>query len=328
MNETPNPATTAAPNAAPAPAHLKQEIGRAVIGQGQVIDELLICLIAGGHALLEGLPGLGKTLLCRSLAQACGGRFARIQFTPDLMPADITGHTIFNPKDGVFVARRGPVFTNLLLADEINRAPAKTQSALLEVMQEYQVTIDGRSFPVPRPFMTVATQNPIELEGTYPLPEAQLDRFLMKILVPYPEAADEVRLVTEVVTGKASDALDVSAVRQVLEAEQVLALQQRAGGLAVDGRIVEYAVAITRESRSAPGIATGGSPRAAIAMIRAARAAAVLAGRDFVTPDDVKQCAPGVLRHRVRLTPEFEIEGHTPDQLVATLLGQVPAPRQ
>lgn len=307
---------------------MRAQIARAVIGQDQVIDELLICLIAGGHALLEGLPGLGKTLLCRSVAATFGGKFSRIQFTPDLMPADVTGHTIYNPKEGKFIIRRGPIFTNLLLADEINRAPAKTQAALLEVMQEGQVTLEGRSHSVGEPFLVVATQNPIELEGTYPLPEAQLDRFLMKIVVDYPSEADEKELVARVCAGKAGEGLDLSGVGEIASAEKILEAQQAAAQVAVDQRVIDYAVDITRHSRTAPGVANGGSPRAALGMVRAARAAAFLDGRDFVVPDDIKQFAPAILRHRIKLTTDYEIEGRSADDVIAALLERVAAPRQ
>lgn len=307
---------------------LKEQVSRAVIGQSEVIDQLLVCLIAGGHVLLEGLPGLGKTLLGRAVAATFGGRFSRVQFTPDLMPADVTGHAVFNPKEGKFVIRRGPIFTNMLLADEINRAPAKTQASLLEVMQEYQATLEGRSHPVPSPFMVIATQNPIEMEGTYPLPEAQLDRFLMLVSVDYPDQMAEEELVAKVTRAQSGEALNLSDVQQIMSPEQMLRLQQTASQLNVEKRIVDYAVAMARHSREMPGVTSGASPRAAIGLVRVARAAALLDGRNYVVPDDVKRFAPAVLRHRIKLTAEYEIEGRTRAELVDELLHQVPAPRK
>ena len=307
---------------------MRTEIAKAVTGQRIVVDQVLIALIAGGHVLLEGVPGLGKTLLVRALAKTFEGAFARIQFTPDLMPADVTGHTLFDPSTAQFSTRKGPIFTNLLLADEINRAPAKTQAALLETMQEGQVTIEGQSLVLPMPFMVLATQNPIEQEGTYPLPEAQLDRFLFKIQIDFPEGAEEIALVRQVTTGKLGDKLDVDAVAAIIKPTTLQALQQVAAQVTVDEQVLDYAVRITRATRVFNGIASGAGPRGGISLIRAARAAAVMAGRGFVTPDDVKGVALPVLRHRVSPTPELEIEGQQVDGLIQALLGQVPAPRQ
>ncbi len=307
---------------------MRAEIAKAVTGQRVVVDQVLIALIAGGHVLLEGVPGLGKTLLVRALAKTFEGAFARIQFTPDLMPADVTGHTLFDPSTGQFSTRKGPIFTNLLLADEINRAPAKTQAALLESMQEGQVTIEGNSLALPMPFMVLATQNPIEQEGTYPLPEAQLDRFLFKINIEFPEGAEEIALVRQVTTGKLGDKLDVEAVTAIIKPTTLQALQQVAAQVTVDDQVLDYAVRITRATRVFNGIASGAGPRGGISLVRAARAAAVMAGRGFVTPDDVKGVALPVLRHRVTPTPELEIEGQQVDGLIQALLGQVPAPRQ
>ncbi len=306
---------------------VRSEIAKAVIGQQQVVDQLLIALLAAGHILVEGVPGLGKTLLVRALAKTFNGNFARIQFTPDLMPSDITGHAMYDLKSESFKLRKGPIFTNILLADEINRAPAKTQSALLEVMQEQQVTIEGQSLNMDLPFLTMATQNPIEQEGTYPLPEAQLDRFLLKVLIAYPEAEEESQLVKSVTHGKLGDSINVNSINQVLSKQQVLELQHLTASLTVDDRVVDYAVQIVRQTRDWPGMAVGAGPRGSIGLIRAARAMALLRGHDFVTPDDVKDVALPALRHRIVLAPEMEIEGQTPDTILSAVLDSVAAPR-
>ncbi len=306
---------------------LREEVGRAFIGQRGVVDEVLAALLAGGHVLIEGVPGLGKTLLVQALSQAIGGRYARIQFTPDLMPADVTGHTLYDPASGQFTTRRGPVFTNLLLADEINRAPAKTQAALLEVMQEGQVTIDGTSHRLDPPFMVLATQNPVEQEGTYPLPEAQLDRFLLKVLIGYPPQDEEAAVLRFATGGRSEERLQLDGVRQVLAPDTLLKLRSVAALLSVDERVSDYALRIVRATRDFPGIAAGASTRGAIALVRCARAMALLSGRDFVTPDDLKQLAPAVLRHRIQPTPDHAIEGRTPDMLVRELLESIEAPR-
>ncbi len=314
--------------AAAVATRMRQEVAKAVVAQEAALEQVLVAFLAAGHVLVEGVPGLGKTLLVLALAKTFGGQFARIQFTPDLMPADITGHTLFDMKSGEFKIRRGPVFTHLLLADEINRAPAKTQAALLEVMQEQQVSIEGRSFLLPPPFMTLATQNPIEQEGTYPLPEAQVDRFLLKIAVDYPSESDEVALVRQVTAGRVGDRLDVSAVDTVTTPAEVVAIQQLVARVQVDERIVDYAVKIARATRSWPGLRVGAGPRGAIALVRAARARAVLAGRDFVVPDDVKELAAAALVHRVIVSPEMEIEGYTAARAIEGVLAAVEAPRQ
>ncbi len=306
---------------------LRQELQRAVLGQDAVIDDLLTALLAGGHVLVEGVPGLGKTLLVRVLASCFGGEFSRIQFTPDLMPSDVTGHAVYDLQSEQFKLRKGPVFTNLLLADEINRAPAKTQAALLEVMQERQVTLEGRALPVPQPFLVLATQNPIEQEGTYPLPEAELDRFMLKLRMDYPQAAEEINLVRQVTRSAKADMLEVTPLRTLLQAKDILALQKIASDLALDEQVLDYAVRIARATRNWPGLSIGAGPRASIALVRCGRARALLRGGDFVLPDDIKGCALAVLRHRVRLAPELDIEGISVDQLLQQLLDQVPAPR-
>ena len=308
-------------------AAIRAQIGAAFIGQDSVLDQLLVALLAGGHVLIEGVPGLGKTLLVRALAAAMSGSFSRVQFTPDLMPSDVSGHAFYDPKSESFKIRRGPVFANLLLADEINRAPAKTQSALLEAMQEGQVTIESRSFPLDAPFLTIATQNPVEQEGTYPLPEAQLDRFLLKILIDYPGHEDELRMVQSVSGGRATQ-FDLSAVSAVVQPADVVAMQAATAAIAIDPVVLDYAVRIVRATRNWPGIAMGAGPRGSLALVRAARAQAVLDGRDFVTPDDVVQIARPALRHRIALAPEMQIEGRRVDQVLDALLLKVEAPRR
>ena len=307
---------------------LQSNINKTLIGQETIVEMALTCLLASGHLLIEGVPGLGKTLLVRSIAKSFEGEFSRIQFTPDLMPSDVTGHAMFDPKSEKFRLRKGPAFTNLLLADEINRAPAKTQSALLEVMQEKKITIEGKSHPVSSPFMVLATQNPLEQEGTYPLPEAELDRFLMNIHIDYPAIEDEVRLVKMITIGEIDDSAIMRDLAAVTTPETILELQNLAANVKVDDSLFEYAVKIVSASREWSGVQMGASPRASIALVRAARALALIRGNDFITPDEIKSVALSVLRHRIVLSAELEIEGIRVSQVVSDLLAQVPAPRQ
>jgi len=335
MTEPTLPPPLSPPAVTPSPSPLservdavREAVGRAFIGQPEVLDQILIALLAGGHVLIEGVPGLGKTLLVRALAQALELDYGRVQFTPDLMPSDVSGHAVYDPKTESFKIRRGPVFTNLLLADEINRAPAKTQSALLEVMQEGQVTIEGKAFALTPPFLTLATQNPVEQEGTYPLPEAQLDRFLLKVLIDYPTLDDEKRMVDAITTGRSAADFDLSQVPRVLSGAEVVALQQATAAITVDPEVIDYAVRIVAATRQWPGIALGAGPRGSIALVRAARAQAVLSGRDFVIPDDVRDIAKPALRHRIALAPELQIEGQSADDALTALLAKVDAPRK
>ena len=267
-------------------------------------------------------------MLVQAIARTFDGSFARIQFTPDLMPSDVTGHSIYDPATGQFSTRKGPVFTNLLLADEINRAPAKTQAALLEVMQEAQVTIEGVAHLLTPPFMVLATQNPVEQEGTYPLPEAQLDRFLLKVRIGYPSHEDEVAMTRAVTVGKTGDRIVVDSVQTLVKPQAVQALQQMAAAVEIDDQVLDYAVRVARKTRDFPGIAAGAGSRGALALVRAARALALLRARAWVTPDDIKEVALPALRHRVRLAPELEIEGRDSDSLLRALLEQEPAPRR
>ena len=306
---------------------LRDVVAERVVGQETVIEQALVVFLARGHALLEGVPGTAKTLLIRVLAGALNAKFGRIQFTPDLMPSDITGVNILHDIGRAFEFHAGPIFADLLLADEINRAPAKTQAALLEAMAERQVTIDGTPRPLGDLFTVFATQNPVEYEGTYPLPEAQLDRFLLKIRVPYPALDAELAILTRYEQGFDAERSADVVPPPVLDAERCRALRGAVDGVRVAPEVREYIAAIVRATREDPALTLGGSPRATVSLYRASRAAALLGGRDFVTPDDVKEYALPVLRHRILLSPELEVEGRSGDDVIEAVLTRIPVPR-
>ncbi|MFV2022003.1 AAA family ATPase [Micromonospora sp. LOL_023] len=306
---------------------LRTEIGRAVVGQDAVVTGLVIALLCRGHVLLEGVPGVAKTLLVRAFAAALDLDTKRLQFTPDLMPGDVTGSLIFDPRTAAFTFREGPVFTNLLLADEINRTPPKTQSALLEVMEERQVSVEGVARPLPTPFVVAATQNPIEYEGTYPLPEAQLDRFLLKLAVPLPSREEELGVLRAHHRGFDPSDLAAAGVRPVTNAADLAAARRAVGQVRVSEEVFGYIVDLCRATRMSPALSLGASPRGTTALLNTAKAWGWLAGRDYVTPDDVKSVTRATLRHRVRLRPEAELEGVTADGVLDAVLGTVPTPR-
>ncbi len=302
---------------------LRQEVGKVVVGQDATIDELLTALLVGGHVLLEGVPGVAKTLLANAVARALGVEFRRVQFTPDMLPSDLTGTMTL--RDGELLFRAGPVFTNVLLADEINRTPPKTQSALLEAMQEGQVTIEGLPRALPEPFLVIATQNPIEYEGTYPLPEAQLDRFLLKIDIGYPDEETERAILRLRHHGVRSATID--SVQPVLDPRELQAARRDVDATGVSDEIVDYVTAIVRATRELPSVELGASPRAGVHLLASAKARARLADRGFVTPDDVVAAAPSVLRHRLVLRPEAELERYRPEDAIATVLRGLAVPR-
>ncbi len=306
---------------------LSQAINQVIVGQSHLIHQLLIALLAGGHIILEGVPGTGKTLLVKVLAQSIKAEFRRIQLTPDVLPADITGTNIFDLNSRNFTLKKGPVFTEVLLADEINRTPPKTQAALLEAMEEMQVTLDGESLPLPDLFWVIATQNPLEFEGTYPLPEAQLDRFLFKLVVGYPDEAAEKQMLLNRQRGFAARRLDIARLQTVTTVEEILQARQAVQQIKVSEAIIDYILALVKTSRQHPDLALGASPRAAGAWFVTSQASAYLAGRDFVTPDDVKTVAPPLLRHRLILKPEAILDGLQIDGVIASILNKVPVPR-
>jgi MoxR-like ATPase len=305
---------------------IRREVGKVLVGQEEIVEGVLIALVAQGHVLIEGVPGLGKTLLVRALARVLSLQYKRIQFTPDLMPSDVTGNKVFDAKQNELVFRPGPVFTQLLLADEINRAPAKTQSALLEAMQEHQTTIDGQAYSLPKPFITMATQNPVESQGTYPLPEAQLDRFMFKLNMTYPAKAEENRILLNYADGFSAADLSAAEIQPVCDAETIIELQTLAAQVKVDERVVDYITSIVGQTRNWGSLFLGASPRASVALLLTSRISAAMAGRDYVNPDDVRRLAACVLRHRVILNPDAEIEGLTADEVVNEVLASVEVP--
>lgn len=306
---------------------IKNELMKVIKGQEEVIDLVLIAFFAGGHVLIEGLPGLGKTLLVNALSQIVGGTFKRIQFTPDLMPSDIIGTTVYNMESNTFQVKKGPVFTNLLLADEVNRSPAKTQSALLQAMQEREVTIDGNNFILGDFFMCLATQNPIELEGTFPLPEAQVDRFLMKINMTYPSRDEENAILKSYREGILLDKPGEMQLKPVIHEKEFLEIKASINKIYVDDKIIDYITQITYATRDYAGIEVGASPRGSVALLQTSRVKAVTEGRDYIIPDDIKYLAFPVLRHRLILEPETEIEGFTPDDYLKKIIESVKVPR-
>jgi len=305
---------------------VRQSVAQYVVGQEATVHDALVAYLARGHVLVEGVPGTAKTLLVRALAAALGLRFSRIQFTPDLMPSDVTGVNVLREPAKGFEFQAGPIFTDLLLGDEINRAPAKTQSALLEAMAERHVTVDGVSRPLGDAFTVFATQNPVEHEGTYPLPEAQLDRFLVKTVMPYPSREAELELLARYDAGFDAERLDARQMTAALSSEDAVAIRQLVDGVRVSPEVRVYIADITRSTREERMLSLGASPRATVALFRAARAAAVLDGRDFATPDDVKGVTLAVLRHRISLAPELEVEGRSPDDVLTALLARVRVP--
>jgi MoxR-like ATPase len=313
-------------SAADLATHVRREFSKIIVGQSDAVDQLLLVVLARGHALIEGVPGLAKTLAVKSLAHIFRLQFQRVQCTPDLIPADILGGNIFESAAGSFRIHRGPIFTDMLLVDEINRMPPRTQSALLEAMEELQVTIDGTSHPLPRTFTVFATQNPVEFEGTYPLPEAQLDRFLMKIRVEYPEPAQEAEILSRYQNGFEARAFERVQVEAVPE-DALQSAREEAGRVRVEPKLLDYIVSIVRATRNSPAVSLGASPRAAISLMLVAKAIAAIEGRDFLIPDDVKTTAAPILRHRMLLKPEADLEGITPDQIVAEVLAGTAVPQ-
>jgi MoxR-like ATPase len=304
---------------------IKATIGKIIVGQQDAIELLIAGILADGHVLIEGVPGVAKTLTAKLIAKAIDARYSRIQFTPDLMPSDVLGTSVFNPKTIDFQFKQGPIFGNIILVDEINRAPAKTQSALFEVMEERQVTIDGQTYKMQEPFIVLATQNPVEQEGTYRLPEAQLDRFLFKIEIKYPSLEEEIAIITQQHQQKTTEQL--SHIEPILSTEDIIALRQQVRGFYVEPKIIAFVAKIIHETRNNKSLFLGGSPRASLAIVNATKALAAIRGRDFVTPDDIVWVAPSVLRHRIMLTPDKEMEGVSPDEVVKQIIQKIEIPR-
>lgn len=304
---------------------LRSEIGKIIVGQDNMIKLIMAALLADGHVLIEGVPGVAKTLTAKLMARSLDVGFSRIQFTPDLMPSDVLGTPVFNPKDAVFEFKKGPVFSNIVLIDEINRAPAKTQSALFEIMEERQATVDGKTYLMAAPFMVLATQNPIEQEGTYRLPEAQLDRFLFKVVVPYPTESEELRILTQFHQMGNTPAQDI--IKPVLNASQITALRQQIKTLVIEEKLLAFIAKLIQQTRNHKSIYLGASPRASLAIMNAAKAMAAMQGRDFVTPEDILDVVKPVLRHRIILAPDKEMEGITEDDVIKQIVDTMDVPR-
>ncbi len=304
---------------------IKATLAAIIVGQHDTIDLLIAGILADGHVLIEGVPGVAKTLSAKLIAKAIDARFARVQFTPDLMPSDVIGTPVFNPETTSFVFKQGPVFGNIVLVDEINRAPAKTQSALFEVMEERQITVDGQTYPMQEPFMVLATQNPVEQEGTYRLPEAQLDRFLFKIDVKYPTLEQEIAILTHQHQQRPADQLQD--IKPVLSASDIISLRQQVRTLHIEAKLLEFIAKIVYETRNHKSLYLGGSPRASLAIAGSAKAVAAMQGRDFVMPEDIIRVVSPVLRHRIMLTPDKEMEGVTPDEVIAQIIQKIEIPR-
>lgn len=305
--------------------NVKAEIAKVIVGQENMVELLLAAILADGHVLIEGVPGVAKTLTAKLLARCIDVPFSRIQFTPDLMPSDVIGTSVFNPQAGSFTFRHGPIFSNIILIDEINRSPAKTQAALFEVMEEKQITYDGITYHMPPPFLVLATQNPIEQEGTYRLPEAQLDRFIFKIEVRYPALDEEVMILQHTHSGKTTHF--TQEVNRVLNAEQINNYRSITAGLSVEEKVMRYIAELIYETRNNKALFLGGSPRASVAVLKSAKAIAAMSGRTFVTPDDVIKVLPAVLRHRILLSPEKEMEGSTADDIIQSIIKKIEVPR-
>ncbi|PSB32993.1 AAA family ATPase [Chlorogloea sp. CCALA 695] len=306
---------------------LGESLNQVVVGQPAVVQQLLIALLAGGHVILEGVPGTGKTLLVKVIATLVQADFKRVQLTPDILPADITGTNILDFNNRTFILKKGPVFTQILLADEINRTPPKTQAALLEAMEEQQVTLDGETLPLPELFWVIATQNSLEFEGTYPLPEAQLDRFLFKLIVDYPDQNSEKQMLLNRQAGFGTKRLDIAQMKSVATVEQIIQAREQVKAIQVSEKIIDYLLELVRTSRQHPDLALGGSPRSAVAWLQSSKASAWLSGRDYVTPDDIKVVAPPLLRHRLILKPEALLDGLMMEAVIGSILDRVAVPR-
>jgi MoxR-like ATPase len=306
---------------------LRQALDQVVVGQTSIVHQLTVALLTGGHVILEGVPGTGKTLLVKVMARLVEADFRRVQLTPDILPSDILGTNIFDLNTRDFTLKKGPIFTQILLADEVNRTPPKTQSALLEAMEEQQVTLDGESLPLSELFWVIATQNSLEFEGTYPLPEAQLDRFLFKLVVPYPDAAAEKRMLLNSEAGFQAKRLDLAKLKPLATVQQILQARQEVRAIAVQEAVLDYLLGVVQKTRQHPDLVLGASPRSAVTWLQASKAQAWLSGREFVTPDDIKAIAPPLLRHRLILRPEAQLDGVGMDAVIASVLTQVPVPR-